>query len=113
VSLGGGNLAAGAHSGALTVTGGVGANTIVGGSGNDAITGGGAVDMLTGGLGADKFVYAKVADSTVTIMDDITDFTQAQGDQINLHAFSLSNHNVTSIHSRPPSLVRQETLSKR
>ena len=29
-------------------------------------------------------------------MDHITDFTQAQGDQINLHAFLLSNHNVTN-----------------
>ena len=96
VTLNAGNLDGSAHTGALTVTGGAGANTITGGSGNDIITGGGGADILTGGLGADQFLYAHAADSTVNVMDHITDFTQAQGDQINLHAFGLTNHNVTN-----------------
>lgn len=46
--------------------------------------------MLTGGAGADTFVYLKRSDSGVTAAtaDRITDFSQSDGDKIDLSAVS-------------------------
>jgi Ca2+-binding RTX toxin-like protein len=67
-----------------TLTGDAGANAIVGGGGADAINGGGGADTLTGGAGADTFVFTPgQAGASV-----ITDFSAAQGDKIDLTAFS-------------------------
>jgi Ca2+-binding RTX toxin-like protein/V8-like Glu-specific endopeptidase len=57
---------------------------IVGSAFNDTLEGGGAASTtLTGGLGADTFVY-RSGDQNVTV----TDFSHAQGDQIDLSALS-------------------------
>lgn len=60
------------------------ANLLRGYGGEDALQGGGAADLLYGDAGADRFVYAAAADSTGTAIDRIADFTQAQGDRIDL-----------------------------
>jgi Ca2+-binding RTX toxin-like protein len=93
VTLGtGGNLAAGADTGNLTVTGGSSTNTIATGSGNDVINGGGDADFLTGGAGYDQFVFMATSDSTVANFDTITDFVHG-GDIIDTSAIT----GVTSI----------------
>ena len=70
-------------SGSANVQGGAGADTITGGSGNDVLNGGGGNDTLTGGAGADRFVFRAGGGA-----DAVTDFSQAQGDRINLSAFT-------------------------
>jgi Ca2+-binding RTX toxin-like protein len=66
-----------------TLTGDSGANVISGGGGNDRINGGGGGDTLTGGSGADTFVFRPGQAGQATI----TDFSVAQGDQVDLTAF--------------------------
>jgi Ca2+-binding RTX toxin-like protein len=66
------------------LTGSNGANQLSGGAGNDTLTGGQGQDVLTGGAGADTFVFKAVQDSTPGHEDQITDFSSAQGDHINL-----------------------------
>jgi Ca2+-binding RTX toxin-like protein len=63
-------------SGADELNGGAGADILVGGEGND---------VLRGGAGADRFVFA-AGDGR----DDILDFTQAQGDLIDLRSIDPS-----------------------
>jgi len=66
------------------LTGNNGANQLTGGAGNDSLAGGGGQDTLTGGAGADTFVFKAVTDSTPGHEAQITDFSSAQGDHINL-----------------------------
>ena len=68
------------------LVGASGSETLNGGGGADIIAGGGAKDVLTGGLGADVFTFTAVSDSTAAAAgrDTITDFSQPQGDRINL-----------------------------
>lgn len=61
-----------------------GDDKILGGKGSDVLAGGLGVDMLTGGPGADRFLFSAVGDSTVGTPDTITDFSQAQGDLIDI-----------------------------
>ncbi len=73
------------HGGVTTrsiIHGGLGADTIVGGGGADFIAGGGGNDTITGGLGADVFMMSSNAGAAT-----ITDFSDAQGDKIDLSAF--------------------------
>ena len=65
------------------ITGGTGADTLSGGAGNDTLVGGKGGDVLTGGLGSDIFVFGALSGS-----DRITDFKTAEGDQIDVSAFS-------------------------
>ncbi|GIL40385.1 DUF4214 domain-containing protein [Roseiterribacter gracilis] len=71
-------------SGGNTLFGGAGNDTIVGGSGNDVIVAGAGADMLTGGGGDDLFRFnfnngaTFSADSTLNMLDVITDFTKAR-----------------------------------
>lgn len=58
-----------------TLRGNAGANALTGGSAGDVLTGGGGADRLLGGAGADRFVFTTLADSTVSAMDWIVDFT--------------------------------------
>jgi hypothetical protein len=83
----------------LTIRGDAAADRIAGLEGNDTITGGAGADTLTGGGGADRFVYAAPGDSGsgAGAIDRITDFSQAQGDRIDLSA----------IDARPDLLLRQ------
>ena len=68
------------------LVGASGAETLNGGGGDDIIAGGGAKDILRGGLGADVFTFNAVSDSTAAAAgrDTVLDFSQAQGDRINL-----------------------------
>lgn len=71
-------------SGTDSLVGSAGNNALDGGAGDDVIIGNGGADLLTGGAGADRFTYNAVADSTKTVTDTITDFSQAEGDRIDL-----------------------------
>lgn len=74
----------------LTVDGSAGAEWLEGLGGNDRLVGHEGADVLTGGAGADTFVYLSRNDSgtTVATEDRITDFSQADGDRIDLAALS-------------------------
>jgi serralysin len=60
------------------------ANILKGGAGNDRIYGAGGADKLYGGSGADLFIFKSYKDSTTTVRDTIYDFSQGQGDRIDL-----------------------------
>ncbi|MGZ3274568.1 MAG: beta strand repeat-containing protein, partial [Caulobacteraceae bacterium] len=76
--------------GVALITGGTGADTITTGAAADTIDGGGGNDVLTGGLGADTFVFSKASGQAA-----VTDFSDAQGDRIDLSSmlrfFSLGD----------------------
>jgi Ca2+-binding RTX toxin-like protein len=63
------------------LTGGDGSDTLVGDNGSDILTGGNGSDTLTGGDGNDIFDYNSFADAD----DTITDFSEAEGDKLDLH----------------------------
>ncbi len=71
-------------------------NKIQGGKGNDKIVGAGGADILTGGLGADAFIYRNLADSATSAagMDTIRDFSQAEGDRIDLRSIDAKTATV-------------------
>jgi Ca2+-binding RTX toxin-like protein len=66
------------------LTGSSGDNHLSGGAGNDILIGGDGNDTLTGGDGSDSFVFNSVADSAPGHVDQIIDFSSAQGDKINV-----------------------------
>jgi|GEM_PF-6433846 len=66
------------------ITGGQENDIIDGGGGNDTILGGWGADDIWGGSGADIFVYEDRFDSDSEGADEIMDFSQAEGDKINL-----------------------------
>lgn len=61
-----------------------GANRLSGAAGNDKLYGGAGADELYGGAGVDTFVFKSYRDSTITARDMIYDFSQSQGDKIDL-----------------------------
>jgi Ca2+-binding RTX toxin-like protein len=64
-----------------------GNDQLYGGSGNDSLNGGRGTDVLTGGAGADIFEFGDWISSNPSSRanpDQITDFSRAQGDVINL-----------------------------
>ncbi|MGV0761328.1 calcium-binding protein [Tistrella mobilis] len=65
-----------------------GADSLDGRGGNDEIHGRGGADVLTGGTGRDRFVYLDASDSTFpgAGRDIITDFSQIEGDRIDLRS---------------------------
>ena len=67
----------------LNLIGGSGSDTLTGGSGNDTLTGGAGNDTLTGGAGADVFKFSAQGPSN---LDRILDFSNAQGDRIDISA---------------------------
>ncbi len=69
--------------GNITGTGNTQDNIIIGNGGNNILNGLSGNDTLTGGAGADTFMF--VAGSG---QDTITDFSTAQGDRINVHAYN-------------------------
>ncbi len=75
-----------------TLIGGTGNDTLTGGAGNDTLYGGGGADKLTGGGGANTFEFKQLSDSTVAASGraTITDFSDAQGDRIDLSALAVS-----------------------
>lgn len=71
-----------------TIDGLDGNDTLLGGKGKDVLIGNLGADTLTGGLGADRFVFKADAESAVSASDTITDFSQAQGDRIDISALA-------------------------
>jgi len=72
--------------GGESIIDGAGSHVLQGGAGNDILDGGAGDDVMTGGLGSDTFVYHRGdvgADSPRG--DTITDFSLAEGDQLNLN----------------------------
>lgn len=71
-----------------TIMGNDGDDIINGGAGIDDIYGGKGADLLTGGADADVFHFLTLKDSTKKKAgrDTILDFSQAEGDKINLSA---------------------------
>lgn len=63
-------------------------DTLLAGAGNDLLVGGSGRDHLTGGLGADTFLFAGAdfAGATLALADVIADFSEAEGDRIDLSA---------------------------
>jgi Ca2+-binding RTX toxin-like protein len=82
------NLVGSGHDDVLT--GSTSVNALYGGAGDDTLIGGKGADMLTGGAGADHFAYQLASESLLTAKDTITDFSHAEGDQIDLHLISPS-----------------------
>jgi len=66
------------------VTGGGKDDTLFGGKGADVLTGSQGADILSGGSGQDQFLFKSIADSAMSKSDTISDFSQAQGDLIDL-----------------------------
>ncbi len=67
----------------INATGSADANTITGNSGNNVLDGALGDDHLTGGLGADTFILHSQSG-----LDTILDFSVADNDRINLHAYA-------------------------
>jgi serralysin len=81
---GGGNDSLVGGAGADSLVGGIGADSLVGSGGNDVLDGRGGADDLTGGIGADRFRWWSVTESTAAATDVLRDFSQTQGDIIDL-----------------------------
>ncbi|MEN2979682.1 calcium-binding protein [Tistrella arctica] len=60
------------------------AERFMGGGGDDQLNGRGGTDMLSGGSGADRFLYAATIYSRVGRGDHILDFSQEDGDRLDL-----------------------------
>ncbi|CAH0150237.1 calcium-binding protein [Roseomonas sp. CECT 9278] len=100
VYVGSGNFAGTGHSSAETIYGGAGADTLRGVAGNDdlrggdgadVLVGGAGADTLTGGAGADTFRYEVASEPGLAAnADRVLDFTQADGDLINLSAIDAN-----------------------
>ncbi|MGE0307816.1 MAG: Calx-beta domain-containing protein, partial [Acidimicrobiia bacterium] len=72
--------------------GGDGDDTLDGGSSSDTLQGGAGADLLTGGGSSDNFVYTAASDSTLSLMDVITDFNgggEFGDDNIDISAFGF------------------------
>ncbi len=63
---------------------GAGNDQLFGGEGADSLAGGADGDRMTGGAGADDFVFRSLADATGDRHDRILDFSQEEGDRIDL-----------------------------
>jgi cysteinyl-tRNA synthetase len=62
-----------------------GADTLSGGKGDDHVVGGLGGDLLWGGAGTDIFVFQSARDSKPVSPDVVIDFSQRQGDRMDLH----------------------------
>lgn len=70
--------------GANTLFGGAGNDRIVAGAGDDVIVGGTGGDAMSGRAGADVFLFTSLADFGAPALDRIDDFSQVEGDVIDL-----------------------------
>jgi serralysin len=59
-------------------------------AGDDVLQGGGGGDLLAGGDGADRFLYLALGDSTASAVDQILDFSLAEGDRVDLTAIDAN-----------------------
>ena len=69
-----------------TLYGQNGNDSLSGGIGNDSLRGGNGADTLIGRTGADRFIFVTLTESAPAIPDLITDFSQIEGDRIDLLA---------------------------
>lgn len=67
-------------------------DSIAGSGVANRLTGAEGLDALTGRGGADVFIYNRFADAPVVsgVAEEITDFSRAQGDRVNLHAIDAN-----------------------
>ena len=73
----------------LTINGTAGPEWLQGLAGNDRLVGGSGADILTGASGADLFVFNHRDGGAATAeMDWITDFSQSEGDRLDLSDFA-------------------------
>jgi Ca2+-binding RTX toxin-like protein len=72
-----------------TLVGLSGNDFIIGGGGNDYINSGAGDDTVSGGAGADSFVFSN-NNVTGGGQTTILDFSEAQGDKINVHAIDAN-----------------------
>ena len=86
VLMGSSSLSGTGNTLANTITGNAASNILNGGGGDDFIVGAGGLDYLTGGTGADRFVFNQgdIPGGTFNSTDQITDFSQASGDKIDV-----------------------------
>src|SRR5262249_17853031 len=86
VLMGSASLSGTGNTLANTITGNTGSNVLNGGGGDDFLIGGGGLDYLTGSTGADRFVFNQgdIPGVTFNSTDQITDFSQASGDKIDV-----------------------------
>lgn len=76
-------------SGADKLFGGSGDDSLLGQAGKDRLNGGAGQDVMTGGAAADIFVFSAASHSGLGVAaDQITDFSHAQGDKIDLQALN-------------------------
>lgn len=75
-----------------TIYGGAENNTFLGDAGTDTLYGGMGADTLTGGTEADLFVFNARSESKKAVdgRDTITDFSQADLDQIDVHSIDAN-----------------------
>jgi Ca2+-binding RTX toxin-like protein len=79
-------------SGIENVNGSFANDTLIGDAGVNALNGWVGKDVLTGGAGADRFVFTAGSHSVVGAnADRITDFSQAQGDRVDLSALDANS----------------------
>ena len=80
------------NAGDNVIIGNTGDNALKGYAGNDTLDGGYGDDTLTGGLGADTFLFNLNSGA-----DTITDFTTAQHDVLNVHAYNGMAHTINQV----------------
>lgn len=88
----GGNDRVEGEGGADSLDGAGGKDTLLGGDGLDTLIGGAGADRLTGGLGADVFVFDDGDSGPASAArDQILDFSEAEGDVIDLSAIDANS----------------------
>jgi len=65
-------------------------DTLDGGTDADTLIGGGDADTLFGRAGADAFTFMAMTDSSLAAVDDIRDFSQIEGDKIDVSAIDAN-----------------------
>ena len=99
------------NAGADIINGGAGNDIISGGDGIDTIDGEGGADTITLGAGNDIVEYDAAADSTGSLKDNITDFTQStinavttdtvtKGDSININFGTLADNAILTLSDK-------------
>ncbi|MDO6964770.1 calcium-binding protein [Rhizobium alvei] len=80
----------GGSNGANKLSGLAGDDDVFGFGGNDVLDGGAGIDFLFGGAGADRFVFSSLSHSQLNRPDEIKDFSQTEGDRIDLSAIDAN-----------------------
>jgi len=73
------------------VTGSAAADDITGNNAANALNGWAGQDVLRGRGGGDRFAFSAASDSKVGAADQITDFSHAEGDRVDLSAIDANS----------------------